>query len=112
SADHADVFQNLPVVFTLDHTEPPLNLIEPIIQLKDTTIRISSMRVHDDTILVTLYNLDSKDITTDVHLAEYIKSIAEVRLDGTIIRDHSLNKHTTKLSFGAREIKMCQFRRT
>ncbi len=108
SADHSDAFQDLSTTLTLNHVEPHNNLFQPIIQPKEHAVRISSMRVRDNSILVTLYNLENKPIETEMLLAEYITKVTEVRMDGTAISDHSTSAHTMNLSFDAREIKMCR----
>ncbi|MBN2229216.1 MAG: hypothetical protein JW779_06440 [Candidatus Thorarchaeota archaeon] len=108
SADHADTFQDSTKTITLSHSQIPDRLFEPIIHLTEPAIRISSMRVHDDSILVTLYNLQNKDIETEIHFAEYIKGVSEVKVDKCVTKDLSLKGQTAKLLFGAREIKMCR----
>jgi mannosylglycerate hydrolase len=107
SAEQADVFQSQPVVFALDHAEPPISLFDPVIQLDNPTIRISSLRVREDSILVTLYNLENSSTHTDAKLAEHIQTASEVRVDGTAIKKIPVSSHAVELVFGPREIKMC-----
>ncbi len=110
SAEHADVFQSQPVVIALDRAKPPHGLFHPIAQLSNPAVRISSMRMLGDSILVTLYNLENRDAKTDVKLAEHIRAASEVRVDGAVISELSVSAHSITLAFGAREIKMCRFR--
>ncbi len=110
SAEQADVFSNEPEVISLDHAEPPPALIEPIIQLNDPAVRISSLRIRGHSVLATLYNLENRDINTQVKLAQHIKTASVVRVDGTVISELSVSAHGMKLAFGPREIKMCSLR--
>ena len=107
SAEHADVFQDFQETVTLDHAEPPQNLFESILQLGNPAIRISSMRMKNNSILITLYNLENKDMETEVHIASYIKKASQVKLDGTSPNTIPITNNTLMLSFKAREIKMC-----
>ncbi|MFW9926966.1 MAG: glycoside hydrolase family 38 C-terminal domain-containing protein [Candidatus Thorarchaeota archaeon] len=106
SAEHADVFHSHPTVITLDHVEPPNSFFDPIIQLDNPSIRISSLRMRGDSILLTLYNLENKQVESRIDLAECIKKASEVKLDGAVIRDLSISNLSVNLTFEAREIKM------
>ena len=108
SAEQADVYLSQPVVVALDHAEPPHSLFDPMVQLENPAVRISSMRIRGESILVTLYNHENRDVEAQVRLAEYIKTGSEVRVDGTIISELSISAHRMMLAFGAREIKMCR----
>ncbi|MFW9768257.1 MAG: glycoside hydrolase family 38 C-terminal domain-containing protein [Candidatus Thorarchaeota archaeon] len=110
SVEHADVFHSQPTVVALDHAEPPQNLFDPILQLDTSAIRISSMRMREDSILVTLYNLENKQVETQVKLAEYIKAASEVKLDGAVITKLPISDQGMNLTFDGREIKMCRLR--
>ncbi len=107
SAEHAEVFHDQPKIVTLNHAEPPLSLLDPIVQLDDPEVRISSMRIRGDSILVTLYNLENRSIEAQVKLAEHIKTASEIKVDGTIIDELPVLDNALTLTFEPREIKMC-----
>jgi alpha-mannosidase len=107
SAEHADVFSSQPVVVALDHAEPPQDLFNPIMQLDNPAVRISSLRIRGDSILVTLYNLENRSLEAQARLASTIKIISERRVDGTEIKRLSISGNSVHLEFGPREIKMC-----
>ena len=107
-AEHADAFQDIQETITLDHAEPPQSLFEPIVKLEDSIIRISSMRMRDNSILLTLYNLENKNIETKARFAQYIEEASEVKLDGTIVKALPISNHTIVFSFEPRGIKMCR----
>jgi alpha-mannosidase len=106
SADHADLFQSQPLVMALDHAEPPQSLFSPIVQLTDPAVRVTSMRLRDDSTLVTLHNLESKDVKTEAVLAGHIKKASAVTIDGAVIGELPVSDHSITLSLGAREIRM------
>jgi alpha-mannosidase len=112
SAEQADVFQSEPTVIALDHAEPPHSLFNPIVQLNNPAVRISSMRIRGDSVLVTLYNLENRDVEVQTRLADHIVTASEVGVDGKTIKDLSVSAHSTMLAFGAREIKMCSLRQS
>jgi len=108
SAEQTDVFHSDPIVFGLDSVEPPSNLFNPILQLNKPEIRISSMRMRENSNLVTLYNLENANVEVQVKLADSIKTATEVRMDGTVTTKLSISDNTISLSFSPREIKMCR----
>jgi hypothetical protein len=110
SAEQSEVYHSPPTVIALDHAEPPQSLFAPIVQLGDQSVRISSMRMRGNSILLTLYNYENKPIETLVKLADYIKSASEVKIDGSVVGEISLSDHSMRLTFTAREIKMCSLR--
>jgi hypothetical protein len=111
SAEHVEVYHSQPTVIVLDHAEPPQNLFDPVVQLENSAVRISSMRMREDSILVTVYNSDNKKVETKVRLAEYIRSVCEVMIGDSVIQEHQLSGHSMKLAFNPREIKMCRLRK-
>ncbi|TFG29651.1 hypothetical protein EU528_09385, partial [Candidatus Thorarchaeota archaeon] len=109
SAEQADVFQSDPVVFTLDSAEPPQTLLSPLVQLNNQTVRISSMRMRNNSVLITFYNLENSPVDIEVRVAEHIKKVSEIRMDGSTTKTHSISAENVTLSFEPREIKMCTF---
>jgi alpha-mannosidase len=106
STEHADDFHSQPTVITLDHAETQNSLFDPIMTLHTSSLRISSMRMREDSILVTLYNLENQQIETQIKLAEYIKTASEVKLDGAVTKELPISDLSVTLTFDAREIKM------
>ncbi|UCE10231.1 MAG: hypothetical protein JSW61_14865 [Candidatus Thorarchaeota archaeon] len=106
SSKEADVFLSHPTVITLDHAEPPKSFFDPIIQLANPAIRISSLRMRGDSILLALYNLENQQVESHIDLAEYIKKASEVKLDRAVIRELSISNLSVNITFDAREVKM------
>ncbi|MFW9960396.1 MAG: glycoside hydrolase family 38 C-terminal domain-containing protein [Candidatus Thorarchaeota archaeon] len=109
SAEQSDVFSSTPEVVTLESATFQPNLYQPLIELDSQEVRISSMRKKGNSILVTLYNLANTNIETNVQLMESIKTVSEIRLDGTVAKKHKISTPTVKLMFNPREIKLCCF---
>ncbi|MFW9793746.1 MAG: hypothetical protein ACFFEE_05570, partial [Candidatus Thorarchaeota archaeon] len=110
SAEQSEVYHSQPTVIALDHATPPKGLFDPIAQIEEQAVRVSSLRMRGDTILLTLYNYENKPIETQVKLAEFIHSASEVKIDGSISREIPISDDSMKLTFTPREIKMCSLR--
>jgi alpha-mannosidase len=107
SADHADLIAESVKSISLDHAAISPDMFEPIIRIDNPAIRISSLRVRENSVLVTLYNIENKDITCQVSLAQKIRKISETKIDGSVQKTHAVNDDKINLSFNSREIKMC-----
>ena len=109
SAEHADAFSDQPMVISFSEAEPPEELTESIFRLDNPYVRISSLRIKDEALHLTLYNLNDAEVSTLVDLSEKIKKASEVRLDGTEKGELKIRKHSLELVFNPREIKLCKF---
>jgi len=109
SAEQADVFSSQPQVFSLDHSEMQPTLYQPLIQLDNPSVRISSMRMRGNMTLLTLYNIEDEQIETGIKLAGHIKRASEVMIDGTVLNELPISSQEVELIFSSREIKICIF---
>ena len=109
SADHADAFSDEATVISFIEATAPDTLSNPLIQIENPSVRISSFRIRDDSLLVTLYNLENVETSTDIKLSSRISSGAEVQIDGSEKRKIKIGDKSTRLNFNPREIKMCMF---
>jgi alpha-mannosidase len=107
SVDHADAALEKSLTISLNQTSVLPELLEPIIQISDPNVRISSLRIRKDTVLVTVYNMTSKEIEISAELADRIATLAEVKIDGSIIKEYTVSEKRTSLIFTPHEIKMC-----
>ncbi|MCK5389927.1 MAG: hypothetical protein KAJ36_05525, partial [Candidatus Thorarchaeota archaeon] len=112
SADHADAALENALTVSLDQTNVVDELLEPIIQIDDPIVRISSLRVRKDAVIVTMYNMENKEIEILAKLSASFVTCEEVKIDGSKIKDHIVNRKSTRLVFSPREIKMCVLKRT
>jgi alpha-mannosidase len=108
SAEHADTFSDEPMVISFNEAEPPKALTESILRLNNPYVRISSLRVKDEALYVTLYNINNSEISALVDISERINKASEVRLDGSEKEEIQIVDHSLKLVFRPREIKMCK----
>ena len=111
SADNADLISDSMIAISLDHANIAPELFEPIIKIGNPAIRISSLRVRDDAVLVTMYNIENKVIECQVSLTKEIQNLREMKIDGSVSNTHHVNEGKSNLSFNAREIKMCRLER-
>ena len=108
SAEHADAFSDEPMVISFNNAEPPKELTESIIRFDNPNVRISSFRVKDEALHVTLYNLHDSETSAHIGVSEKITSASEVRLDGSEKGKIEIRDHSLKLVFGPHEIKLCK----
>ncbi|MFW9798051.1 MAG: glycoside hydrolase family 38 C-terminal domain-containing protein [Candidatus Thorarchaeota archaeon] len=111
SVDHADAFADEPTVISFNEAKAPDLLPRAIFQIDNPSVRITSMRVRNGYLLVTLYNLENAEISTKMRLADRIVSCSEVQIHGSVKTKHDIREGVVELSFSPREIKMCQFQR-
>jgi alpha-mannosidase len=107
SADNADLISGSVTAISLDHADISPEILEPIIRIDDPAIRISSFRVRDNAVLVTLYNIENTEIECHISLARRIQSISKMKIDGSVSKVQRVNDGISKLIFNPREIKMC-----
>jgi hypothetical protein len=105
--DHADAALEKSLTISLNQVNVLPELLEPIIQISNPNVRISSLRIRKDTVLVTVYNMTSKEIEISAELADRIATLAEVKIDGSIIKEYTVSGKRTSLIFNPHEIKMC-----
>ncbi|MHA2165671.1 MAG: glycoside hydrolase family 38 N-terminal domain-containing protein [Candidatus Hodarchaeales archaeon] len=106
SVDHSEIF-SLPsnnVVFS-EKTVPD-EFLQPIIGISDSNIRISSLRMRNNSILVTLFNISDKNITTEIKLADKLNKLTPIKIDGSV-KDESIDVNKIgKKQFNPNEIRM------
>ncbi len=112
SADHADAALENALAISLDQTNVVDELLEPIIQIDDPTVRISSLRVRKDAAIVTMFNMENKEVETLAKLSASFGTCEEVKIDGSVVKEHTVNEKSIRLVFSPREIKMCVLKRT
>ncbi|MHA1614617.1 MAG: glycoside hydrolase family 38 C-terminal domain-containing protein [Candidatus Thorarchaeota archaeon] len=111
SASHADAALENALVVSLDLNSVADELLEPIIQINNPTVRISSLRVRNEAVIVTMYNMESKEVEISAELADSIVTCEEVKIEGSTVKEHPINGKSTRLVFDPREIKMCVLKR-
>ena len=110
SAEHGEAGSQEVIAIALDQVEPNASLLEPIIELSNPNVRISSLRVRNGSVMVTMFNLKNNDEATEMKVIGRVTNVREVRIDGTTLRDHSVDDSKVTLRFSPREIKMCILR--
>ena len=112
SVDNADLISNSTIAISLEQASISSDILDPIIRIDNPAIRISSLRVRDNAVLVTLYNLENKEIDCQISVSKKIQSITETKIDGIVLNEQRVNEELTSLKFSSREIKMCALKFT
>jgi hypothetical protein len=107
SAEHAEAGSQEVTTIDLDQAESHISLLEPIIELSNPNVRISSLRVRNDSVMVTMFNLENKEELTEMKVIGRVTKVMEVRIDGTTLKEHTADETKVTLRFNPREIKMC-----
>jgi len=107
SAEHGEAGSQEVIAIALDQAEPNASLLEPIIELSNPNVRISSLRVRNSSVMATMFNLKNNDEVTEMNVIRRVTNVKEVRIDGTTFREHSVHESKVTLRFSPREIKMC-----
>ncbi|MBD3190586.1 MAG: hypothetical protein GF308_08075 [Candidatus Heimdallarchaeota archaeon] len=108
SADHSEAFGLLPVTVFYDQAISSSSLSQPIIQIENAWIRISSIRMRNNDLLLLLYNFSDESIKTQVNLVPKITNFWEIRIDGTNKAENKIEKNKISLLFQPFEIKLCK----
>jgi len=107
SADIADVASEKPLTLHLNTSDEFSSLLAPIAKLDNPSIRISSLRMRNDAVLVTMFNLENQEIEVKLSTQESFKKLVEVKIDGKMKQEHNIVENQVSLVFSPREIKMC-----
>ena len=108
SADQADSVLDSAISIALDHAETVPELLDPIIMIDNPSVRISSLRVREGAVMVTLYNIENFELECQVSIPKTIQNISEMKINGSVVNTHNVSEGEIKLSFNPREIKMCR----
>ncbi len=108
SEDHADAMCTGTSTIPYIQAEPPASLDQSIMEVDSAWIRVSSLRVRDGAVLVTLYNLADKEIQCAVKVPGSITKLNEIKIDGKVKNEHVVKNGAATLVFMPHEIKMCR----
>ncbi|MHA1220241.1 MAG: hypothetical protein ACTSQB_00760, partial [Candidatus Heimdallarchaeota archaeon] len=86
------------------------SLTKPILELPESMIKISSMRIRDNSLVITLYNLDENKISTEITTSSKYKTCTEILIDGTEKTQADIKSGKYNLTFKPFEIKMIVIR--
>ncbi len=110
-SDQAESFSLTPRSIEFSKASIVKEMLKPIVVVTNPWIRISSLRVKEDKILATLYNLDNEAQNTDIFLNNEISSFDCIRIDGSIEESVSIKDSNVNINFKPLEIKLCVLRR-
>ncbi|MCK4896661.1 MAG: hypothetical protein KAS47_07625, partial [Candidatus Heimdallarchaeota archaeon] len=93
----------------IEINEKNAELVQPIIRVDNPWIRISSLRMKNGKIRVTLYNLDENEQNTTLILNGKLKFIQQIKIDSTLTKQKQLATNQFEMTFNPFEIVILEF---
>ncbi|MFX1515787.1 MAG: glycoside hydrolase family 38 C-terminal domain-containing protein [Promethearchaeota archaeon] len=109
-ADHSEAFSLIPLASYLNHAQPKEDYLTPIIRVKNPNIRISSLRVRQGKVYVTIFNLSDETIKSQMQFCKPLLELREIRINGSKKARIELSGKEVELLFNPFEIKLCTFK--
>jgi hypothetical protein len=107
TADHSEVFSLVPKSIFLKDVEPRKEILEPLITVPNPNIRITSLRMRNGKLWVTLYNLIGQDIVIKTRVQDKIKKMKKIKIDGSDVERIEIIGNEAELKFTPYEIIIC-----
>ncbi|MHA1771009.1 MAG: glycoside hydrolase family 38 C-terminal domain-containing protein [Candidatus Thorarchaeota archaeon] len=111
SADYADSSAEKVLSISLEKKEAVPSLLRPIVTIDNPAVRVSSLRVREESILVTLYNLTPEPQRSFITLTPEIAGVKIIKIDGSTLSEIPVEDNSLALDFAPREIKLCQLKK-
>ncbi len=109
SSDYSEAASLKPRSVVIEINDKNDELIQPIIRADNPWIRISSLRMKDRKIRVTLYNLNENKQNTTLKLNEKLRFIQQMKIDSTITKQKQLVTNQFEMTFNPFEIVILEF---
>ncbi len=106
TADHSEAFSLLPKALYLAKKILPAKLVEPMFKISDARIRVSSMRIRNKNILLTLFNLDEAEVTVTIEYEKKITRLSQILIDSSLKGAPRNGELISNLTFHPHEIKL------
>jgi mannosylglycerate hydrolase len=106
--DQSEAFSLIPKSTLLKNVKVKDKILQPILKLSNPNIRISSLRVRNENICVTLYNLVSENINVDIQLTNKFKKLVTIKYDGSEVEQIEITRNKCSLHFSPHEIMLCK----
>ena len=79
-----------------------------LIKIDNHWIKISSLRMRNEKIWVTMFNLNDKEEKTRIKTMEGITSLIHRKIDGTEVKKYNVENEITEIDFEPFEIKILE----
>ncbi|NHJ32351.1 MAG: hypothetical protein FK732_05780, partial [Asgard group archaeon] len=109
TADHSEVFALPAKCITFEKTKPKIELTKSLISFENPVIRISSLRIREDSLHILLFNIDESEIEAEINISEVFAKYAEIKINGDIKNSGKISKGKFSLKFDPFEIKLLKF---
>jgi alpha-mannosidase len=106
--DQSEAFSLIPKSISLKNVQVKDKILQPIMRVSNPNIRISSLRVRNENVCVTLYNLLNEEINVDIQLTSKIKNLVTIKYDGSEVEQIEVSGNKCTLHFSPHEIMLCK----
>ena len=106
--NQAEAFVLPPKSYSFSKSKVNTAILEPLIVLPESMIKISSLRIRENKLLVLLYNLSNIELKSSIKIASKFNKCSSVRIDGTIKEKYTIKESTSEISFAPFELKLLQ----
>ncbi|MHA1186894.1 MAG: glycoside hydrolase family 38 C-terminal domain-containing protein, partial [Candidatus Heimdallarchaeota archaeon] len=110
SADNAEIATLQPKCMLFDHSKPPKEILKPLLVNNNSQIRISSLRVRNENIWVTMFNLSDVEEETTIEFSKNFTECTHIQLDGVERKKLKITNEKCKVTFDPFEIKILKIK--
>ncbi|MHA1503400.1 MAG: glycoside hydrolase family 38 C-terminal domain-containing protein, partial [Candidatus Heimdallarchaeota archaeon] len=110
SADHAEIAALQPKCILFEKSKPQKEILKPLLINKNSKIRISSLRVRNENIWVTMFNLTDEEEETIIELSKDFSECSHIQLDGVERKNLKIKNKKCKVTFDPFEIKILKIK--
>jgi hypothetical protein len=107
--NQAEAFALEPKTYSFTNSKINDELLDPLFHLEEAMIKVSSVRVRKNKLLILLYNLSEIKLQTTVEIASLFNKCTNMLIDGSIKEELLIKDKKVELVFNPFELKLLQF---
>jgi alpha-mannosidase len=111
SVDHSEIFSLPPKSVVFSQKTVPDEFLQPIIGISDPNIRISSLRMRNEKILVTLFNISDEIVRTKFKFIDSITKFTQIKIDGSNKDESIYVRNQDEIDINPNEIMILKIER-
>ena len=106
--NQAEAFALPPKSYSFTKSKMKTALLEPLIDLPESMIKISSIRIREIKLTTLLYNLSNIELKTTININSKFNKCSSIKIDGTSREEYTIKGNTMETSFAPFELKLLQ----
>ena len=110
SYDQAEIASLQPKCVLFEQLKPPKEIMKPLIENSNSKVRISSMRVRNKHLWVTLFNTANQVEETKISFLNKFSTCSHIQLDEKVKNELKVTNKKCKVSFDPFEIKILKIK--